>query len=113
VSDKGRVYSESNGGSQACLMSTPKQTKGYPHVGLCKNGSQQKKTVHDLVMAAHGPEKPSEDAFINHKNADKTDNRLENLEWVSPLENRLHGAMMEYIDRHGASALIDRIYEWL
>ena len=87
---------------------------GYPLLTLTfPDGDKCGRTVHSLVMEVHGPQKPSDDALINHINRDKTDNRLENLEWVSELENRLHTAVMEYVDQHGLSAFLDRICEWL
>jgi len=89
---------------------------GYGYLTLTMNFPDEEaccRTVHSLVMEVHGPEKPSDDAMINHINHDKTDNRLENLEWVTELENRLHSAVVEYVDRHGVSDLIDRIYDWI
>jgi hypothetical protein len=87
---------------------------GYELLSLTfPDGDKCGRTVHSLVMEVHGPPKPSDDAIINHINRDKTDNRLENLEWVSELENRLHTAIMEYVDQHGLSAFLDRICEWL
>ena len=42
--------------------------------------------VHDLVMRAHGPERPP-GAEIRHLNTVSTDNRIENLAWGSRSEN--------------------------
>lgn len=43
------------------------------------------------VMAMHFLPKPLSDKIhVNHKNGIKTDDSLENIEWVSPSENRQH-----------------------
>ena len=44
--------------------------------------------LHDLVCTAfHGP-KPTSRHTANHKNHDRSDNRVENLEWMSPKEQQ-------------------------
>lgn len=45
--------------------------------------------IHRLVAEKYIPN-PDNKEQINHINGDKTDNRAENLEWVSNQENRNH-----------------------
>lgn len=62
----------------------------YPYLVLSKNGKQTTHRVHQLVMRAFiGP--CPDGMEINHKNGNKTDNRLENLEYITRLENARHG----------------------
>lgn len=62
---------------------------GYVYVILCNKGRSATFSLHRLVMLCFGGERP-EGWQINHKNGVKTDNRLENLEYVTPRENILH-----------------------
>ena len=70
-----------------------KDSSGYPHIGLADKGSgkeRQTYKIHRLVAAAFlGP--IPEGKQVNHKNSTRDDNRIENLEYVTPQENTLHG----------------------
>ena len=59
--------------------------KGYIRVNL-----QGRKTMLHRVIAEAYLGKPKKNYQVNHKNGIKTDNRIENLEWVTPSENLLH-----------------------
>lgn len=59
---------------------------GYLNVGLFKNGKEKSYLVHRLVWLAFHEEIP-EGMQINHINEVVSDNRLENLELVTPKEN--------------------------
>ena len=63
-------------------------TRGYHRVGLTKNYRTINKSVHKLVLQSFVGNK--EGLVVNHKNGIKTDNRLENLEWVTVSENTQH-----------------------
>ena len=66
-----------------------KDKYGYLHVVLCKDGKGKCYYVHRLIAEAFIPN-PEKKPQVNHINGDKTDNRIENLEWVTSSENRQH-----------------------
>lgn len=58
-------------------------------VTLSKHGHNKRFLVHRLVAEAFIPN-PNNLQEVNHKNRDKSDNTINNLEWVSPEENKAH-----------------------
>lgn len=84
ISSEGRVK-KSNGK----LMSPWKLRQGYLQVGLSRNSKRHKFLVHRLVADAF-IDKIEDKNIVNHKNLDKADNRVCNLEWVTSTENADH-----------------------
>ena len=69
---------------------TPNESKrGYLRLGLRGNGERKWFAVHRLVAQAFLPN-PDNKPYVNHIDGDKTNNRVENLEWCSQSENMLH-----------------------
>lgn len=70
---------------------SPKTDKyGYIVFTLYKDGRPHYLTAHRLVALAY-IENPRGLPCVNHINEDKTDNRVENLEWVTVKQNNNHG----------------------
>lgn len=61
---------------------------GYRKVDLKHNGKKSSKTVHRIVCDAFLGTAP--DMWVNHKDGDKNNNHLSNLEWVTPSDNHRH-----------------------
>lgn len=59
-----------------------KAKSGYCIVCLCKDGKQETKYVHRLVALAFLPN-PQNLPQVNHKDENKANNSLNNLEWCS------------------------------
>ena len=68
---------------------TPVLRNGYPSVSIIIHGKPALMLIHRLVAAAFIPN-PKNKPCVNHKNGIKTDNRVENLEWCTYLENNRH-----------------------
>lgn len=85
ISDQGRIYSVK---SRKCLK--PGSTGRYLFVVLCKDGKRHDLLVHRLVAKAFCTKQEGE-TEVNHINENRFDNRAENLEWCTHLENIRHG----------------------
>lgn len=62
---------------------------GYLSVSLCVDGKKQSKRINRLVAEAFIPN-PENKPEVNHKNGNKKDNRVANLEWATRSENIQH-----------------------
>lgn len=62
---------------------------GYPQVRIGPAGGQTTVCVHRLVARAFLPN-PQNLRDVNHKDGDKENNRLDNLEWVTHQSNMRH-----------------------
>lgn len=85
VSNLGNIFSK----SKKRLLKF-KNNKGYYNVSLSKNGKPHHKIVHRLVAEAFIPN-PEGFREINHKDEDKTNNHVDNLEWCDSKYNLNYG----------------------
>ena len=71
---------------------------GYPMVGLYKGQTQKHVAIHRLVAQAFIPN-PENLPQVNHKDEDKTNNHVNNLEWCTNEYNSRYGTRPERIGR--------------
>lgn len=86
VSNLGRVMSIKCGKQRVLRQSIG---SGYWQVGLMINGVAKTKKVHRFVADAF-IYKPIGCTEVNHKNFDRLNNTIENLEWVTRRYNQSH-----------------------
>lgn len=71
------------------LMKYKVGTTGYYTLNLCKNGIPKDTLVHRIVAMAF-IKNDNNYPYINHKNFNRIDNRVENLEWCTQKMNIHH-----------------------
>tara|TARA_Y100000296_G_scaffold84516_1_gene118023 strand:- start:732 stop:1427 length:696 start_codon:yes stop_codon:yes gene_type:complete len=90
VDSNGSIYSKYKGGSKSGVKLKPTLDKyGYCKYGLQVRGEQLTVRGHRVVAQTFIPN-PENKPQVNHINGIKTDNRVENLEWVTSKENVEH-----------------------
>jgi hypothetical protein len=77
---------------KGCILSQCVQRGGYLYVQLSVDGKQKPSKIHRLVAEAFIPNIEAK-ATVNHKNCNKHDNTVDNLEWCTNLENIAHAKL--------------------
>lgn len=91
VRSRARLVRGSRGGLRPipARILRPRIIRGYCYVSLQAAGTVAQVSIHRLVAAAYLPETGGR-RFVNHKDGDKKNNNVENLEWVTTSENNKH-----------------------
>ena len=100
VSNLGRVRSLNCRGHKGCMgILTPRlDGKGYEMVALYKEGKARNIKVHRLVAQAFIPN-PNNYPQVNHKDENKTNNDVKNLEWCTNEYNHNYGTRNERVGK--------------
>lgn len=108
VSSLGRVKSLKR--KKPKILKKGLASNGYYSVSLSKDKKSRTCFLHRLVICSFTKELPSNyrQLDINHKNEDKTDNRLSNLEFMTHKENINHGSRNE----RTAKALSKEVFQF-
>ncbi len=89
VSDLGRIRND----SKNTFLEGSISTNGYRMVHL-RYRVDKNCSVHRLVAKAFEPHRDMDDLQINHKDGNKLNNAIDNLEWSTALENMRHSFEM-------------------
>ena len=93
ISNLGRIASHHRGKCKI-LHPTTHRTNRYSYVNLCRNGIVKSFRVHVLVAKHFLP--PIEGKVeVNHKDENKSNNRVDNLEWCDRKYNVNYGTARE------------------
>ena len=89
ASTLGRIKSLARRGTYERILNPIINHSGYYNVSLSKYGKSKNYLVHQLVAKTFIPN-PLNLIQINHKDGDKLNNKIDNLEWCTVQENITH-----------------------
>lgn len=90
ISNKGRIQRVPNNKIKGGLLNPTKEKDGYLVVGLFRDKKNIQKRVHRLVAEVFIPN-PNNYPCVNHKDENKTNNSIDNLEWCTVAYNNKYG----------------------
>lgn len=90
------------------LLSIGYNKDGYIQYFLSKNSCTKTNLVHRLVAEAFVPN-PNNFPEVNHKDEDKTNNRVDNLEWCTREYNVNYGTMIERVKKANTNGKCSKI----
>lgn len=82
INENGTIFSKRNN----IYLKPHRRTDGYYTIRINKKDYP----IHRLVAEKYIPN-PNNYPYINHKDKNKTNNTVENLEWCTPKQNSIHG----------------------
>lgn len=85
INTDGQIYSEIT----EKFLKPFKNPQGYCLVDIAHKGESYTRQLHRLVALTFIPN-PDKLETVNHKNGDKSDNSVDNLEWMTRLDNVRH-----------------------
>lgn len=94
ISDQGQVWSNYKKG----FLKSTERSCGYLCVNLYKNGKPTNFSIHRLVAEAFIPN-PNDLPIINHKDENKQNNNVDNLEWCNYSYNNSYGSKIEKVNQ--------------
>ena len=100
VSNFGRVKNK-----RGRFVSQSVQVSGYKRVTLSKNNKYSMKLVHRLVAEAFIPN-PNNYAIVNHKDENKLNNIVTNLEWCTQSYNTTYSKTSTITKRHSKNKIL-------
>jgi hypothetical protein len=80
------------------LLKVCKHKNGYSGISLWKNGVRTRCRINRLVAETFIEKSDDNKKIVHHKNYNRSDNRVENLEWVTHLYN-LQNKMPKYVKK--------------
>ena len=86
ITEDGRVWNHRTNKFMATRLH---YDTGYVIVNLAKDGKKKTLSVHRLVAQAYLPN-PDNLPVVHHKNSDRSDCRVENLQWVTQEKNMIY-----------------------
>lgn len=100
VSTEGEVRKDGTG----YILSQSSQ-QDYKFVRLLIDGQQKRMRVHRMVAMTF-IDNPENKPYVNHINGNRSDNNVENLEWVTPSENTQHAVKTGLMNNGRKKAVI-------
>lgn len=93
------------------ILKISKGKRGYYSIVLWKNQKSKTFTIHRLI-ACHFIPNPENKREVNHIDANKLNNNLSNLEWVTPKENSIHAIKSQNVMKYkGKRGVTKRVYK--
>ena len=105
VSNLGRV--KSIGYKKERILKPGRDKDGYLFVSLCKNHKIKYCRIHRLVALTFIPN-PNNLPEVNHKDEDKTNNRVKNLEWCDHKYNNNYGTRIQRINEKNTNGKLSK-----
>ena len=106
ISEDGKVFNNKTGRELKAFDGN----RGYKTIYLRKDGKNHGHLLHRL-LAIHFITNPENKGFVNHKDGNKHNNDLSNLEWVTQAENNKHafdiGLKSHVGEKHNQSILTE------
>ena len=116
VSNLGRIKRIRDGNTQSRvkagkILKLNYKKNGYVYICLCRDNKKYYRRVHRLVLEVFKPICNIRNLQCNHKDGDKSNNKLDNLEWMTAKENQRHafekGLRIDYGENNNFSKLIE------